>query len=73
MPFVLACASCSSGVATCSDFAFAQRGNCISRLSAPKQTTADIIDKLNREINSAHADSKTQRPVADPGGVSFPG
>jgi tripartite-type tricarboxylate transporter receptor subunit TctC len=36
-------------------------------LGAPKGTPAEIIDKLNREINSALADPKIKARLARPG------
>jgi tripartite-type tricarboxylate transporter receptor subunit TctC len=42
-------------------------------IGAPKHTSADIIDKLNREINAAHADPRMQARFADLGGVPLPG
>jgi tripartite-type tricarboxylate transporter receptor subunit TctC len=42
-------------------------------LSAPKNTPADIIDKLNKEINTALADPKIKERIADVGGMVVPG
>jgi tripartite-type tricarboxylate transporter receptor subunit TctC len=38
-------------------------------LGAPKATPADIVDKLNREINAALADPKMKARLADLGGT----
>jgi tripartite-type tricarboxylate transporter receptor subunit TctC len=38
-------------------------------LSAPKNTPADIIDKLNKEINAALADPKMKARIAELGGT----
>ena len=40
---------------------------------APKGTPADIVDKLNKEINVGLADPKTKSRLADLGGAVLPG
>jgi tripartite-type tricarboxylate transporter receptor subunit TctC len=42
-------------------------------LGTPKNTPAEIIDKLNREINAALADPKIKARLADLGGTSLVG
>jgi tripartite-type tricarboxylate transporter receptor subunit TctC len=42
-------------------------------LGAPKNTPADIVDKLNKEINAALADPKMKARLADLGGAPLPG
>jgi tripartite-type tricarboxylate transporter receptor subunit TctC len=42
-------------------------------LFAPKNTPAEIVDKLNREINAALADPKVKARLADLGGTALPG
>jgi tripartite-type tricarboxylate transporter receptor subunit TctC len=42
-------------------------------LFAPKNTPAEIVDKLNREINAALADPKVKARLADLGGTVLPG
>jgi len=42
-------------------------------LAAPKKTAPDIVDKLNRELNAALADSKMKTRLAELGGMVFPG
>ena len=42
-------------------------------MSAPKGTPADIIDKLNNEINAVLADAGMQAKLADLGGTPIPG
>jgi tripartite-type tricarboxylate transporter receptor subunit TctC len=37
-------------------------------IGAPKNTPADIVDKLNREINAGLADPKIKARLADLGG-----
>jgi tripartite-type tricarboxylate transporter receptor subunit TctC len=41
-------------------------------LFAPKNTPAEIVDKLNREINAALADPKLKARLADLGGTVLP-
>jgi tripartite-type tricarboxylate transporter receptor subunit TctC len=42
-------------------------------IGAPKNTPAEIVDKLNKEINIALADSKIKARLADLGGTVLPG
>ena len=42
-------------------------------ISAPKKTPAEIVDKLNREINAAFADPKIKARLADLGGTPLAG
>jgi tripartite-type tricarboxylate transporter receptor subunit TctC len=42
-------------------------------LGAPKPTPAEIIDKLNQEVNAALADPKMKARFADLGGTPLPG
>jgi tripartite-type tricarboxylate transporter receptor subunit TctC len=42
-------------------------------VGAPKNTPAEIVDKLNREINAGLADPKIKARLADLGGTPFPG
>jgi tripartite-type tricarboxylate transporter receptor subunit TctC len=42
-------------------------------VGAPKGTSVDIVDKLNREINACLADSKIKARLADLGGTIMPG
>jgi len=41
-------------------------------MAAPKNTPAEIIDKLNKEINAGLADSKIKARLADLGGAPIP-
>jgi tripartite-type tricarboxylate transporter receptor subunit TctC len=41
-------------------------------LAAPKNTPAEIVDKLNNEINAALADPKMKAQLAQFGGVPMP-
>jgi tripartite-type tricarboxylate transporter receptor subunit TctC len=42
-------------------------------VGAPKGTPAEIVDKLNREINAALVDPKMKTRLADLGGTVLPG
>lgn len=42
-------------------------------IGAPKSTPADIVDKLNKEINAGLADATLKKRFADLGSVPFPG
>ena len=42
-------------------------------VSAPKSTPSDLVDKLNKEINTALADPKFKARLADLGAAPFPG
>jgi tripartite-type tricarboxylate transporter receptor subunit TctC len=42
-------------------------------VAAPRNTPAEIIDRLNEEINAALADQKMRARLADLGGVPLPG
>jgi tripartite-type tricarboxylate transporter receptor subunit TctC len=42
-------------------------------LGAPKATPAEIVDKLNNEINAGLADPKMKARLADLGETPFPG
>ena len=42
-------------------------------VGAPKNTPAEIVDKLNKEINAGLADSKIKARLADLGGTVLPG
>src|SRR5262249_15025041 len=60
-------------VPTVGEFVRGYEATTFHGIGAPKHTPADIIDKLNQEINAAHADPKMQARFGDLGGVSFPG
>jgi tripartite-type tricarboxylate transporter receptor subunit TctC len=42
-------------------------------VGAPKATPAEIVEKLNKEINAALADPKIKARLADLGGTVLPG
>ena len=39
----------------------------------PVRTASEIVEKLNKEINAALADSKMRARLADMGGTALPG
>ena len=51
----------------------ATRGGIWYGLGAPKATPAEIVNKLNKEVNAALADPKMKARLADLGGVVLPG
>jgi tripartite-type tricarboxylate transporter receptor subunit TctC len=42
-------------------------------VGAPENTAAEIIDRLNKEINAAFSDSQMKTRFADLGGLFLPG
>jgi tripartite-type tricarboxylate transporter receptor subunit TctC len=42
-------------------------------MGAPKNTPAELVEKLNKEINAALADPKIEARLADLGGTPLPG
>jgi len=44
-----------------------------SGLGAPRNTPAEIVDRLNKEINAGLADPKIKARLADLGSTPFPG
>jgi len=42
-------------------------------IGAPRATPAEIVDKLNKEVNAALADPKMRARLADLGGTPLPG
>jgi len=42
-------------------------------IGAPRGTPADVIDRLNREINAGLADPRLKAKLADLGGTAIPG
>ena len=47
-------------------------GSTWSGVGAPKATPAEIVEKLNKEINAALADHKVKARLADLGGTPMP-
>ena len=58
-------------VATVGEFVPGYEVSYWSGIGAPKNTPAEIIDKLNREINAGLADPKLMRRLAELGALAF--
>jgi tripartite-type tricarboxylate transporter receptor subunit TctC len=56
-----------------SDFVPGYEASSWSGIGVPRNTPADIIDKLNKEINAALADARMKTRLADLGGTVLPG
>ena len=59
-------------VPTLGDFVPGYEASAVQGIGAPKSTPAEIVDKLNREINAALADPKIKARLADLGGTVLP-
>ena len=42
-------------------------------IGVPRKTPADVVEKLNREVNAGLADPKTMARLAHEGGMAMPG
>jgi tripartite-type tricarboxylate transporter receptor subunit TctC len=60
-------------VPTVSDFVPGYEASFWHGIGAPKGTPAEIVDKLNREVNAALADPKMKARLADIGGTTLAG
>ena len=60
-------------IPTVSDFLPDYEASTWYGVGAPKNTPADIIDRLNKEINAALADPKIKARLADLGGIVLAG
>src|SRR5262249_51373723 len=56
-----------------SDFLPGYEASGINGLGAPKNTHADIIETLNKEVNASLADPKIKARLAELGGTALPG
>jgi tripartite-type tricarboxylate transporter receptor subunit TctC len=56
-----------------SDFVAGYEASAVTGIGVPKATPAEIVDRLNKEINAAFADPKMQARLADTGGAVLPG
>src|SRR5262245_7426428 len=54
---------------TVGDFVPGYEASAVAGIAAPKRTPADIVDKLNREINAGLVDPKMKARLADLGGT----
>jgi tripartite-type tricarboxylate transporter receptor subunit TctC len=55
------------------DFVPGYEASALNGVGAPRDTPAEIVDKLNKEINAALADPKMKARLADLGGTVLPG
>ena len=60
-------------IPTVGDFVPGYEASAVYGIGAPKNTPAEIIDKLNKEINAGLADPKIKARLADLGGTVLPG
>jgi tripartite-type tricarboxylate transporter receptor subunit TctC len=60
-------------VPTISEFVAGYEAISLFGIGAPKNTPAEVVDTLNKEINAALADPKTEARVADLGGTVLAG
>jgi tripartite-type tricarboxylate transporter receptor subunit TctC len=58
---------------TVGDFVPAYEASSWSGVGAPKNTPAEIIEKLNKELNAALSDPKVKTRLADLGGTALAG
>jgi tripartite-type tricarboxylate transporter receptor subunit TctC len=60
-------------IPTVSEFVSGYEASGLVGLGAPRNTSAAIIDRLNREINAGLADPKLKQRLVDAGGTILPG
>ena len=60
-------------IPTVGDFVPGYEASAWLGIGAPKNTPAEIVDKLNKEINAALADPKIKARLADLGGTVLAG
>jgi tripartite-type tricarboxylate transporter receptor subunit TctC len=60
-------------IPTMSDFLPGFEASAFFGIGAPRSTPAEIIDKVNKEINAALADPKIKARLSDLGGMMLPG
>jgi tripartite-type tricarboxylate transporter receptor subunit TctC len=60
-------------VPTVADFVPGYEASALQGIGAPKETPAEVVDKLNREINAGLVDPKLKARFADLGGMVLPG
>jgi tripartite-type tricarboxylate transporter receptor subunit TctC len=60
-------------IPTVSEFVPGYEAGYLLGVGVPKKTPAEIVDKLNQEINTALADPKVQARLPDLGGTSIAG
>jgi tripartite-type tricarboxylate transporter receptor subunit TctC len=62
-----------AGVPSLGDFVPGYEASAVTGIGAPANTPVEIIDRLNREINSAFADPAMKARLADTGGAVLAG
>jgi tripartite-type tricarboxylate transporter receptor subunit TctC len=60
-------------IPTVSEFVPGYEASSVWGLGAPRDTTVEIIERLNKQINAAIADPKFNARIADAGGTVLPG
>jgi tripartite-type tricarboxylate transporter receptor subunit TctC len=60
-------------IPTMNDFLNGYEASVWTGIGAPRSTPSNIIDKLNRAINAAHADPKIRARLSEHGGAVLPG
>jgi tripartite-type tricarboxylate transporter receptor subunit TctC len=60
-------------IPTMSDFVPGYEASSVFGLGAPRTTPAEVIDRLNKEINAGLADSRMKAQLAELGGTMLPG
>jgi tripartite-type tricarboxylate transporter receptor subunit TctC len=60
-------------IPTVNDFVSGYEASAVLGLGAPRNTPAEIIDRLNKEINAGLADPKIKARLADLGGTALAG
>jgi tripartite-type tricarboxylate transporter receptor subunit TctC len=60
-------------IATVADFVPGYEASSVYGIGAPKATPADVVDKLNKEVNAILADPKAKARLGDLGGTALAG
>jgi len=60
-------------IPTVADFVPGYEASAFFGIGAPKSTPAEIVERLNKEINAALADPRMKSRLADFGGTALPG
>jgi len=60
-------------IPTMGDFVPGYEASAVTGIGVPRNTPAEIVDKLNKEVNAAFADAKMKARLADTGGAVLPG
>jgi tripartite-type tricarboxylate transporter receptor subunit TctC len=60
-------------VAAVSDFLPGYEASSVYGIGAPRTTPAEVVEKLNKEVNTILADPKAMARLAELGGMALPG